>query len=230
MVESVYRHNKTWQFIRWSCDTFGPCAHSLACLFSRSPGSSLGGTYLFTWTLIQPKNWSFPPVWWNWELSQHVLKQPTSYILWWPFLALSVSHLLLHGVVVQKGSQVHRDMTYDTALQTGVTHMDADRVQGLWVHRGLRNSGANSFQLTGAMKLVSTRQHGHLTSRLQQQIYRQTGDTVWWWVGLHHTTWTDSESREMAALHSTIPIRMIKHWKWHENYLICQFTKATSGN
>lgn len=31
-------------------------------------------------------------------------------------LALHVTHPLLHGVVVQKGSQVHGDITYDEAL------------------------------------------------------------------------------------------------------------------
>ena len=95
-----------------------------------------------------------------------------------PFLSLSVSHLLLHGAGVHKGCKAHRDVANDKALQTSLTHTHADRVQGLWVYRGLRNSGAYNFQMTGAMELVSTGQHGHLTPRLQQHIDCQIGDTL----------------------------------------------------
>lgn len=89
-----------------------------------------------------------------------------------------MSHLLLHGAVVQKSGQVHRDIAYDKALQTGLAHTHADGVQGLWAYRGLRDRGAYNLQLTGTVKLVTGGQHGHLTPRLQQQIYCQTGDTV----------------------------------------------------
>lgn len=49
MVESVYGHNKNWHFIRWPHDTFDPCTRRLPWLFSKSQGSSRGGTYVLTW-------------------------------------------------------------------------------------------------------------------------------------------------------------------------------------
>lgn len=92
--------------------------------------------------------------------------------------SLFVPHLLLHGVMVQKGNEIHRDITYDTPLQAGPAHTGADGVQSFWVYRALRNNGAYSFKFATTMELVSTREHGHFTPWLQQQIYCQTGDTV----------------------------------------------------
>lgn len=42
-----------------------------------------------------------------------------------------VSHLLLHGVVVQEGSQVHRDVAYDAVVQTGLANAHAEGGQGV---------------------------------------------------------------------------------------------------
>lgn len=202
MVESVYWHNKTWQFIRWPCDTFVPRAHCLPCLFSKSQGSSRRGTFLLVWisdpaskylSLSQMRrNKSFGGTCFN-------CPQHTSADLFCLCLSLSRPYLLLHGFAVQEGDQVHGDVTYDTAPETGLAHAQADGVQGFWMHGALRNSEAHSFQLTGAMELISAGHHGHFTPGLQQQVYCQTGDAVWGGVRLQHTAWTRGEKRKRAA-------------------------------
>lgn len=94
--------------------------------------------------------------------------QHTSADLFRLCLSLYRPYLLLHGFAVQEGDQVHGDVAYDTAPETGPAHVHADGVQGFWMHGALRNSEAQSFQLTGAMELVSAGHHGHLTPGFQQ--------------------------------------------------------------
>lgn len=49
MVESVYRHNKTWQFIRRPCDTFVPRAHCLPRRCSPYPRGGWEGEAELLW-------------------------------------------------------------------------------------------------------------------------------------------------------------------------------------
>lgn len=145
MVESVYRHNKTWQFSRWPCHTFGPYTHCLPCLFS-FPREQYG-RHLST----QMDLWSSLKIDYQCAETESFDATCCNILDYIYHCNIGVSHLLLHGVGAHKGSQIHRDITYYKALQTSLAHTHADRVQGLWVYRGLRNSRAYSFQLTAAM-------------------------------------------------------------------------------
>lgn len=177
MVESVYGHNKNWHFIRWPHDTFGPCARCLPWLFSKSQGSSRGGTYALIWIREPTKNMyhfhrldEIKALCYTSQDYTHTESWNTSFC---PAFSPSAP-CILWG----KGKRFHGDVTSDLdpyAYRGSGTWPLCVWVWGLWMYRCLRNKGGGglSSPADGNHQAGFTEQHGALTSGLQQRC-RQT--------------------------------------------------------
>lgn len=149
MVESVYRHNKTWQFIRRPRDTFVPRAHCLPRLFSPNPRGGWGGAaeeapFLLVWisdlafkylSLSQISN----------EIKAWAPCAPTALDNTSPDLvsALSISRPPPTFPGRWPGPPRHKNLRHDRQREGGSVG-------------ALRDSEGHSLQLTGAMELTST--------------------------------------------------------------------------
>lgn len=103
--------------------------------------------------------------------------------------SIKSTYLLFQGAWINKSHQVYRKVANHTSPFTSLSNLEAQRIENLGIHWGLRHSGTGGDEGALRMELVSRWQHPDFSTGLYQHVHCQVGDTFCRWVCFDHASW-----------------------------------------